>query len=359
MSATMAPAYGDITCSKALQLVLPDLPSLWYPYQWDQKLPPSWQRNYYIHEEAAPPYSPMDIDDWVSEPDVDPQTPQMIAGDTAASDHFSQLTCLQIGLHFDNGHARITALLKGLPRLTDLLVIADRNQSSRKLLPDIRIYDEGDEPDDTDALDPPDALHDVCTALQSVHYGWRHRDAPLLCPELAHLGIIFPHGREPTSMVSLHALASMMLFRLKEGCPLQTLTVEAAASSCAAEDSAEPTSAGAAEAPHSPDSGIHIPPSALGWSLDKLGELDGAPRVIVGVEDAIHNLAGCYLVERLRTRPEPWFQFADPDSQDCLEGEDGEEDLVPRSRVFPHAVETKIYRFVYPPSVGVSWNGRS
>ena len=239
------------------------------------------------------------------------------------------------------------------------------------------MYDEGDEPDDTDALDPPDILHDVCTALQSVQYGWRHRDAPLLCPELAHLGIIFPHGREPTSAVSLHALGSMMLFRLKEDCPLRTLTVEAAVGpSCAsaAEDPAEdeePASGGRpaeveVEAlPHASDSHIHVPPSTLGWGLDELGELDGAPRAVVGVEDAIHNLVGCYLVERLRAPPaEPWFRFADPGSRRRREGagddSDGEpDDFVPRSRVFPLGVETRVYRFVYPPSVGVRWNGRS
>ena len=63
----MAPTWKDISDSKALHLVLPELPALWIPHHWDQKLPPSWQQGYYIHEEAAPPYSPMDTDDWVSE----------------------------------------------------------------------------------------------------------------------------------------------------------------------------------------------------------------------------------------------------------------------------------------------------
>ena len=364
----MAPTWKDISDSKALHLVLPELPALWFPHHWDQKLPPSWQQGYYIHEEAAPPYSPMDTDDWVSEEDVDEQPPQMAMVETTMRVHSSQLTCLHLGLFPDNVHTRITTLLKELPRLVNLAVLVeDRNPSPSASLPAIQVYDEGEEPDDTDALDPPDILHDVCTALQSVQYGWRHRDAPLLCPELAHLGIIFPHGREPPSTVSLHALGSMMLFRLREGSPLETLTVEAAASNFAAglEDDAEPGSAGVAEfeaeALHGSD--ILIPPSTLGWSLDNIGELDGAPRVVVGVEDSIHNLVGSYLVERLRTPPEPWFKFATPDSQsqDCPGDGDGDDagDRVLRSQVFPPGVETAVYRFVYPPSVGFSWSGRS
>ncbi|KAM5543143.1 hypothetical protein V8D89_003017 [Ganoderma adspersum] len=363
ISPMMAPTWRDISDSKALHLILPDLPALWSPHRLDQKLPPSWQQGYYIHEEAAPPYSPMDTDDWVSESDVDEQPPQMAMVETTTRVHSSQLTCLHLGLFPNNVRTRITTLLKVLPRLVNLAVLVDRNPSPSASLPAIQVYDEGEEPDDTDALDPPDILHDVCTALQSVQYGWRHRDAPLLCSELAHLGIIFPHGREPPSTVSLHALGSMMLFRLREGSPLETLTVEsaAAASNFAAEDDAEPGSAGVAEAEALHGSDIHIPQSTLGWSLDNIGELDGAPRVVVGVEDTIHNLVGSYLVERLRTPPEPWFQFADPDSQDCLENEDGGEegDPVPRCRVYPLGVETAVYRFVYPPSVGFSWSGRS
>ncbi|PIL34054.1 hypothetical protein GSI_03763 [Ganoderma sinense ZZ0214-1] len=365
----MAPAqaWSDIHPSKSLQLVLPDPPAFWSSHHWNQKLPPSWQQSYYIHEDTAPPYSPMDTDDWVSEPDVDEEPPQMLMVETATRVHCSQLTCLHLGLFPDNIRTRITTLLKELPRLTNLVVVADRNPSSPASLPAIQVYDEGEEPDDTDALDPPDILHDVCTALQSVQYGWRHQDAPLLCPELAHLGIIFPDGQEAPSTVSLHALGSMMLFRLREGSPLETLTVEAvaaAASNSAAEEDAEGGSAGVeAEALHCYRSDIHIPPSTLGWSLDDIGELDDAPRAVVGVEDTIHNLVGSYLVERLRTPPEPWFRFAGPDSEspDCHEDGDGdgEDDAVPRSRVFPPGVETAVYRFVYPPSVGFAWSGRS
>ena len=136
------------------------------------------------------------------------------------------------------------------------------------------------------------------------------------------------------------------MFRLREGRPLQYLTVEA--TSPDAELGAQPC-------PEFDPGRPHLGP---GWSLDAIGELQDSPRDVVAVEDTIHNQVGCYLVERLHgSAPDPWFRYAD-DQAECGDGSDGSGALA-REQVFPSGVETRLYRFIYPPILGIPWRGRT